>query len=219
MMAARRTGRGSARERGDILLVAAAFMLALLVLVMILLDQVQVNSARMMIDTAVQAAAVDGVRADPLISTLLPPCGPGGPCPAGTRRLVVTDSAELRARVRATLVRDLASVAYLMSDTTPQAVAAAAEIAVVSPGDAVRCSPSPFPGPTGCYHDPFVAVRVVVPLHLLGGALTFKYQSVAVGAVTDNALGQLGATPMPTPRPGVVPTWVVPPPTCDPTIC
>ena len=211
--------RRAGRERGNTLVIAACFMMSLLMLLMVWLDEAQVNQARMMIDAAVQAAAVDGVRADAAASMLVPPCETGGHCTPPVRRLAVRDSEALRLRVRDALERGLASVAYLMEGTTPAEVAATAEIAVVTPGGWSRCQPSPFPGPSGCYTDPFVAVRVTVPMQLLWGAVSFKYQAVAVGATTDNELEQLGATPIPTPRPAVVPTWSVPRPTCDPRIC
>lgn len=211
--------RTAAREQGNVLVIVAFFMVALLTLLMVLLDEIQLNQARMMIDTAVQAAAVDGVRADMSAGMLAPPCQLGGPCPPPARRLVVRDSEALRTQVRAALERDLASVAYLMDGATPAEVAAKAEIVVVTPGGTARCQPSPFPGPQGCYLDPFVAVRVTVPLQLLWGAVTFKYQSAAIGSTTDNALGQMSATPIPTPLPMVVPTWAAPPPTCDPRTC
>lgn len=206
------------REQGNVLVIVAFFMLALLMLLMVLLDDIQVNQARMLIDAAVQAAAVDGARADPSASLLVPPCS-GGACPSPARVLSVRNDEVTEKRVRVSLERELASVAYLMDGTTPAQVAASAEIAIVTPGGAARCQPSPFPGPQGCYLDPFVAVRVTVPIELLWGAFTFKYQSVAIGGATDNALEQLPATPIPTALPVVVPTWVVPPPTCDPTMC
>lgn len=207
------------RERGNTMVIAAFFLVSLLVLLMVWLDEAQVNQARMMIDAAVQAAAVDGVRADSAASMLVPPCEEGGHCTHPVRRLAVRDSEILRKRVRDALERGLAGVAHLMEGTTPAEVAARAEIAVVAPGSLSRCRPSPFPGPSGCYTDPFVAVRVTVPLQLLWGAVSFKYQTVGIGAATDNAQDQLGATPIPTPRPVVVPTWSVPRPTCDPRIC
>lgn len=210
---------GLGGERGNTMVIAAFFLVSLLMLLMVWLDEAQVNQARMMIDTAVQAAAVDGVRADAAASMLVPPCEEGGHCTQPIRRLAVRDSEILRKRVRDALERGLDSVAYLMNGTTPAEVAARAEIAVVTPGGWSRCQPSPFPGPSGCYTDPFVAVRVTVPLRLLWGSVSFKYQTVAIGATTDNALGQLAATPIPTPRPVVVPTWSVPRPTCDPRIC
>jgi hypothetical protein len=111
-------------------------------------------------------------------------------------------------RVRATLARDLQSIAYLLDRVTPLDVANRAEIAVVNPRNG-SCEHNPFDDfdPESCYFKPFVALRVRVPLKALWGGLAFEYPVMVVGAASDDVSAQRRATPVPTWTPiGPLPT-------------
>ncbi len=105
-------------------------------------------------------------------------------------------------------------------DLPPQ-VAAQSEMVIVNPQGG-RCMANPLaigPARGPCYYDPFVAVRVTVPLKALWGATHFQYRVAVVGALTDNPTVQQPPTPIPTSTPGPIPTWPVPGPTCRPSDC
>ncbi len=212
--------RASTREAGNTLVVMAFFMASLLILLMVGVDLIQVRQAQVMVETAAQDAAVDGARVDLQASTLIPRCPPLVACEPALV-LAIPDTTATREHVRQSLARNLASVAYLMEGTTPDQVAAQAEMVVVNPQGG-RCMPSPLsigPARGPCYYDPFVAVRVTVPLKALWGATHFQYRVAVVGALTDNPTVQQPPTPIPTSTPGPIPTWPVPGPTCRPSDC
>lgn len=217
-----RRPQAAARERGQVIVVMAFFMVALLTLVAVLIDLIQVRQAQVQIDSAAQVAAVDGARINLDSSTLIPApliCPLGNNC--ASRTLKIPDSEHTLQAVRASLERNLASVEFLMEGATPKSVAQEAEIKVVNPSPGA-CVPSPFDDGAGrgnCYYDPFIAVRVTVPLKTLWGAATAKYQVVVAGALTDNPMDQRPPTPIPTSTPVPYPTFALPRPTCDPRIC
>lgn len=211
------------REAGNTLIVMAFFLTALLILLVIGADLIQVRQAQVMVQTAAQNAAVDGARTDVPRGALIPLCPRPGPanCQPEPRRLAIPDTQATQELVRRSLAANLASVAYLMDGMTPEQAAAQAELVVVNPQGG-QCEASPFQGGPSrppCYYDPFVAVRVTVPLKALWGATSFKYEVAVVGALTDNALEQRPPTPIPTSTPAPVPTFPVPAPTCDPRVC
>jgi hypothetical protein len=203
------------RERGNVAVITAFFMVALAVLVMTLVDLEQVRQAQVMAETAAQAAVTDGAREDLSASTLYPLCPPYEHCPRTPRAPAIQGDDMLQARVRTSLARNLQSIAYLLYRATPLDVANRAEIAVVNPRGG-ECLPSPFypgPGRAPCYYKPFVALRVRVPLKALWGGVQFEYPVTAVGAASDNVNEQRPATPVPTSTPiGPLPTWAAPTP-------
>jgi hypothetical protein len=192
----------------------AFFLAALLVLVAVLIDLIQLRQAQLAIDGAVVAAAVDGARLDLGRATLIPRCPSHEPCTPPPRVLAIPSDGLTLVRARRSLAANLASVAYLLDGATAEEIAAKAEIAVVNPAPG-RCQPSPFAGEpeVSCYYDAFVAVRAKVPLHALWGATTVVYPATAVGALTDDPLAQRPATPIPTSSPAPAVTFVPPRPT------
>lgn len=208
------------RERGNVLVIMVFFMVALTVLVMVLIDLEQVRQVQAMAEAAAQAAVTDGAREDLSASTLYPLCPPYEHCPRTPRVAAIQNDDVLQARVRTSLARNLQSVAYLLYRATPLDVANRAEIAVVNPRGS-ECLPSPFgDDPERCYYEPFVALRVRVPLKALWGGIQFEYPVTAVGAASDNVNEQRPATPVPTWTPiGPIPTFPAPRPTCDPSNC
>ncbi len=194
------------RESGNTAILVAFAMTALAAVMAVLIDLVQVRQAQIVVEAAAQAAVVDGARVDVQLSLL------GQNLTEPARRLAIPNSTGTGDRVRHSLAANLESLAYLMDGTTPAQVASQAEIAIVNPvnGD---CEPNPV-APAGlrapCYYDPFIGMRVIIPMKALWGSVRFEYQVVVVGALTDNEQGQRPATPMPTSTPAPVPTFPLP---------
>lgn len=207
--AGRRRGRGPARgeEGGQILVLLAFFMLALIVILAVAVNLGEVRQAQLGVTVAAQNAAADGARLDLGVATLLGPDSRGA-----ARRIAIPATAATEKRVRRSLALNLEGVAHLLDGITPEEAAQRAEIAIVNPQNG-RCERNPLappsPSDTRCYYDAFVAMRLRLPMRALWGSLSYTYETVVVAAVTDNEVEQHPATAMPTSTRPPIATWQI----------